>query len=106
GVAIARNVFHLPYFHAKMGKKSDGNQISFWSSRTHKDAKQADYHIIYEPVGDSFETTEGNLDFWLTERDRLFIVRENNVYQGEIRHDKWPLQKVDVAVLRDTLSQS
>lgn len=106
GVSIARNLFHLPYFRAKMGKKKDGNQISFWSSRTHKDANKADYHIIYEPVGEAYETTEGNLDYWLTERDRLFIVRDDNVYQGKIKHHKWPLQKVDVAVLRDTLSQS
>lgn len=104
GVSIARNVFHLPYYRAKMGKKSDGKQISFWSTRTHKKADKAEYHIVYEPVGKAYETTEGSLDFWLTERDRLFIVRNHNVYQGKIKHDKWPLQKVDVAVLRDTLS--
>jgi uncharacterized protein YqjF (DUF2071 family) len=104
--SLAREFFHLPYFRAKMGKKSDGNQISFWSSRNHKNVNKAQYHIIYEPVGEAYETTEGNLDYWLTERDRLLIVRGHDVYQGKIKHTKWPLQKVDVAVLRDTLSQS
>lgn len=104
GVMMARNLFHLPYLQAKMGKKSDGKQISFWSSRTHKGVEKADYHIIYEPLGTSYEARKGDLDFWLTERDRLFIVRGNKVFQGKIKHDRWPLQKVDVAVLRDTLS--
>ncbi len=104
GVKIARNIFHLPYFQAKMGKKNNGKQINFWSSRTHNGGEQADYHVVYEPVGVPYISKKGDLDFWLTERDRLFIVRKGKVMEGKIRHDRWPLQQVDVAVLRDTLS--
>ncbi|MGA9287700.1 MAG: DUF2071 domain-containing protein [Anaerobacillus sp.] len=104
GVMIARNIFNLPYFRAKMGKTNNGKQINFWSSRTHNGVERADYHIVYEPVGEPYHSKEGDLDFWLTERDRLFNVRKGNVMEGRIRHDRWPLQQVDVAVLRDTLS--
>ncbi|MBN8210672.1 DUF2071 domain-containing protein [Bacillus sp. NTK071] len=105
GVLIARNVFHLPYFKADMSKRKDRLEVDFSSARTHKGVKQAKYHIKYEPTSDPYEAKKGNLDFWLTERDRLFIVRNESVLQGKIDHDRWPLQDAKADVLHDTLSQ-
>ncbi|TKD68302.1 YqjF family protein [Pseudalkalibacillus hwajinpoensis] len=104
GVLLARNVFHLPYFKADMSKQKERQQVEFTSVRNHKGVEQAKYHIIYEPISGPYEAKNGNLDFWLTERDRLFIVRNGSVLQGKIDHDRWPLQDASADVLQDTLS--
>ncbi|WP_347552512.1 DUF2071 domain-containing protein [Pseudalkalibacillus hwajinpoensis] len=105
GVSIARNIFHLPYFRATMSVSIDAERVNFSSHRTHKGAREADYQLTYRPISDPYEAQGGNLDYWLTERDRLFIVRKGKVFQGKIKHKKWPLQQADNDVLLDSLSQ-
>lgn len=104
GVLMARKVFHLPYFKADMVKRKGNQQVDFSSSRTHKGVREATYQIKYEPTSKPYKAKKGDLDFWLTERDRLFIVRNGSVLQGKIHHDKWPLQHAKAEVLHDTLS--
>ncbi|WP_270182672.1 YqjF family protein [Alkalihalobacillus sp. CinArs1] len=104
GVWIARNFFRLPYFRARLTKSERDGTFYFNGVRTHRGVKQSKFQVSYRPIGEPYQSEKENLDFWLTERERLFVVHNGNVFQGDIKHEKWPLQKAAFMILEDTLS--
>lgn len=104
GVWIARSFFHLPYYRAKQTMFQQNGEFHFSSVRTHRGATQSHFQIKYEPVSEPYESKRGDLDFWLSERECLFIVHNGKVFQGDIKHERWPLQKATFTILEDTLS--
>ncbi len=85
-VAIARTLFHLPYFNASMSHQRNGDTISYRSRRTHHGAAQADFVAQYRPIAAHFQ------------RGR------NEVYRGEIHHTPWPLQVAELESTHNTMA--
>ena len=79
-VAIARSVFHLPYFNARMTCEHQGDTIYYSSHRTHRGAMPADYLAKYRPIAPieyaGRGTIASGIHFRL--RARAFIVAEPN----------------------------
>ena len=96
-VALARSLFLLPYFNAKMyaWERSDG-WIEYRSHRTHGGAAPANFGGRYRPTGRVYLSRLGDLDNWLTERYALYTVdAKGRPYLGEIHHVAWPLQPAE-----------
>ncbi|MCF7616314.1 DUF2071 domain-containing protein [Bacillus sonorensis] len=91
-VLSARTFFHLPYFHADMDFSREENHVQFTSRRYGSDA---DFRARYRPLSDPFTAQKGTLDYWLTERYRLYTVHNGRVYYEDIHHSQWPLQQAE-----------
>ena len=105
-VALARAWYHLPYFNARMRMRetADG-RIEYHSTRTHPGASSAEFKGRYRPVGEVYESKQGTLENWLTERYCLYTVGAGGeVYRGEIHHIPWPLQKAEAEIEANTMA--
>ncbi len=106
-VAIARSVFHLPYFNATMNSKRVGDTIHYRSHRTHRGAPTADYVVSYRPIAPVVYSKPSLLEHWLTERYNLYtVVNQTHLYRGGIHHPQWPLQVAELETTRDTMALS
>lgn len=106
-VALARSLFHLPYFNAHMSSKRVDATIHYASHRTHKGAPLADYIAAYRPIAPVVYSTPRSLEHWFTERYSLYtVVQSHRLYRGEIHHVQWPLQKAELDITIDTMAQS
>ncbi len=106
-VAIARAMFHLPYFNAEMSSKRMDDTIHYYSRRTHRDAPPAEFRATYRPIVPVSYAPHGSLEQWFTERYCLYtVVHHNRVYRGDIHHLRWPLQPAELETTCDTMAIS
>ena len=106
-VAIARALFHLPYFNAVMRSERVDDTIHHSSRRTHRGAPSAEFRAAYRPIAPVTFAQPGSLEQWLTERYCLYtVVGNNGVYRGDIHHVQWPLQSAELEVTSDTMAIS
>lgn len=86
-VAVARSLFRLPYFRAKMkaqtGPESD---LVYYDSRR---PGQDQAHFEYRGTGSCEPAFEGSLEQFLVERYRLFAYRGKTLYDGEVWHEPY-----------------
>jgi uncharacterized protein len=99
-VRLARAIFKLPYYDAKMSSRVfSGSEVRYESVRTHRGAPGARFAGRYRPVGDPFYARPGTLDHFLSERYCLYSADSSaGVLRGEIHHPPWPLQEAEVEV--------
>ncbi|GAA3999723.1 DUF2071 domain-containing protein [Deinococcus rubellus] len=102
-VRLARLGFHLPYFDARMWSQRRGEVTEYASVRTHKGVTKGAFAAAYRPTGPAFESQEGSLEEWLTERYFLFSAAGNRMYRGPIWHRRWPLQRAEAEIRMNTL---
>ena len=105
-VAIARSVFHLPYFNARMSCESNAGTWYYSSHRTHHNTMPADYLAKYRPTGPVDYAHPYTIAHWLTERYSLYTTFHNRLYRGEIHHAPWPLQPAELETIKDTMALS
>lgn len=105
-VATARSWYHLPYFNAKMVVTSEGNQINYYSQRTHRHFPPGEFAATYSPIGDVFQAQPGTLEYWLTARYCLYSAYRERIFRGEIHHAPWPLQLAQANFSTNTVAQS
>ncbi len=106
-VAIARAIFHLPYFNAIMRSERVEDTIHYYSRRTHRGAPPAEFKATYSPIAPISYARPGSLESWLTERYCLFTVaRDDSVFRGDIHHVPWPLQLAELEATEDTMAIS
>ena len=106
-VALARKVFHLPYFNATMRSQRMIDTIDYHSYRTHRGAPSAEFRALYRPIAPVFYAQPGSLEHWFTERYYLYTVAGKNVvYRGDIHHGRWPLQQAELEVMSNTMASS
>jgi hypothetical protein len=116
-VAIARTVFHLPYFRAEMAcvPEKAGAAVRYTSRRTHPGVPVGELDGRYGPTGPVYLARPGTLEHWLTERYCLYAVSpfdsrppvgHHRVYRSEIHHDPWPLQPAFADFLRNSVPDS
>ncbi|MCB0096289.1 MAG: DUF2071 domain-containing protein [Caldilineaceae bacterium] len=92
-VMVARALYRLPYFRAKMTVQQQADLIQYRSQRTHGGAPTAELTGQYGSVGPVYTAAAGTLEQWLTERYCLYTIgRREKVLRGEIHHKPWPLQ--------------
>ncbi len=104
-VSVARRVFRLPYFRARMRLTDHGDHIDYTSTRTHTGAPPAVFAGRYAPTGGVYASTPGALDHWLTERYCLYTVTGGGrVYRGDIHHAQWPLQPAQAEFTVNTMA--
>ncbi len=95
-VRLARGLFQLPYFDARMRCSAEGDGISYSSERTHRGAPAARLRVNYRPTGPAYRSNPGTLEHWLTERYCLFSAdRRGRVFRGDVVHQPWPLQPAE-----------
>lgn len=95
-VKIARGVFSLPYFHARMSATLDArNGIEFRSRRP----RSIDQVFHYKPEVPLGRAAPGSLEFFLTERYLLFSYnpRGKRLFMGQVHHEPYPLATARVS---------
>jgi uncharacterized protein YqjF (DUF2071 family) len=105
-VALARILFHLPYYNARMQCRSVGEHIHYSSYRTHRGSAPAEFVATYRPVAPVVYSQQGSLEHWLTERYALYTVAGQRLYRGDIHHAQWPLQRAELEITRNTMALS
>ena len=111
-VRLARRLFLLPYYRARMACERQGETIAYSSRRIHPGAPSARFEGRYGPAGDVFRAAPGSLEHFLTERYCLYTSGASvgrpsvDLYRGEIHHAPWPLQPAEAAIAVDTLGDA
>jgi uncharacterized protein len=105
-VAIARSVFHLPYFNALMECKRSDDTIHYRSHRTHRGAPAADFSASYRPSGPVNYAQPHSIESWLTDRYCLYTNVGKQAYRADIHHMRWPLQTAEFESTIDTMALS
>ncbi len=96
-VAIARTVFHLPYFWASMGlqygpEQGRSREIRYRSQRL-LSAHPARFRAAYRGLG---TMAQGPLEHFLTARYALYTSRrDGTLLRGDIHHLPWPLERAE-----------
>lgn len=104
-VRLARKLFYLPYYDARMASKGSGNHVHYTSDRTHRGAPPAAFQAQYQPIGPVSYGSPGALAHWLTERYCLYAAdRRGRVWRGDIHHAHWPLQPAEADVHVNTMT--
>ncbi len=99
-VRVARALFHLPYYHARMRHAIEGDRVVYDSRRI----RGPGFHASYGPVGPVFRSKADTLEHFLTERYCLYASdTSGRLYRSEIHHDPWPLQDGEASIERNEL---
>ncbi|GCE08757.1 YqjF family protein [Dictyobacter aurantiacus] len=105
-VALARSIFHLPYYNALMRTQRIDNTINYRSQRTHRGAPSADFIGRYRPTGEVNYAQRHSIESWLTDRYCLYTNLGSHLYRADIHHLPWPLQPAEMETTRDTMAAS
>ena len=104
-VRLARLVFHLPYYDARMSSERSGDVVHYTSERTDRGAPAAAFRGQFRPIGPVSYASPGTLEHWLTERYCLYAAdRHGQVWRGDIHHARWPLQPAEADVSVNTMT--
>ncbi len=103
GVALARALFRLPYYRAKMNVEREGDKMTFRSRRTHSGVPDLEFDATYEPIGEPAEATPGTLEAFLMERYRFYAAGRKRVFCGEVSHDPWRVAHADATIRTNDL---
>ncbi len=100
----ARTFFHLPYFYAQMVVVKKREQIQYYSKRKDSKGPEVEFKASYYPTSEPFLSKKGTLDYWLTERYRLYTTYKNQLYYEDIHHKPWLLQNAEAIIHRNTIA--
>ena len=100
-VWAARALYHLPYFHARMSARSEGEDVAYSSERVRSGAQ---FRGHYRPNSAIELRRKGTIESWLTERYCLYTEHRGRVYIGEIHHAPWPLQNASAEIECNTVA--
>lgn len=100
----ARAAYGLPYFHARMSVKTTASKIQYSSSRL-QDPRPAEFRGRYWPTSEPRPRENSSLEYFLTERYCLYVVRSGKVFRAVIHHLPWSLQDADADIEVNTMAQ-
>lgn len=108
-VWAARRFFSLPYYHAAMKMKPNGEWIEFHSRRLKAVREEAQFNARYRPKGPIQEAQPDSLEHFLAERYCLYAVRPKGETQSEllrvdVHHAIWPLQLAEAEIDRNSMA--
>ena len=95
---IARTFFHLNYRFARIQVEDNGNLRSYRSELWMGTDWDMPQKYEWERLGEPFTAKPNSLDFFLTERYRLFAYNEAKaqLMSGQVHHQAYPLQQVNL----------
>ena len=93
-VAIARSVFRLPYFHARM-RAQMGPESDFIYYDCRRAGAPTTSHYEYRAQGPVHRAVGGSLEEFLVERYRLFSEKNGVLYSGEVWHQPYEIATAD-----------
>jgi uncharacterized protein YqjF (DUF2071 family) len=97
---------HLPYFHARMRVRRDGNEIAYRSRRIHRGAPPALFRGRYGPAGPVFHAAPSSLDHFLTARFSLYtLAARRRLHRADIRPATWPLQPATAEFMVNSMTE-
>ena len=106
-VAIARTMFHLPYFSAAMKVEESDGWIDYASHRDTNSGPAAEFVGRYRPIGEPRPPVAGTLEYFLTERYCLFTLDASfRSYRLDIHHPPWPLQSAEALISVNTMARA
>ncbi|MDV2683323.1 DUF2071 domain-containing protein [Alkalihalophilus lindianensis] len=102
---LGANIFvDMPYYYSDIHMETKKDQVFFESKRK---SSEAIFKGNYLPNGEVFKAEKDSLEFWLTERYRLYQTKKNGEIQyGDIKHEQWPLQYATLSVEKNTLVEA
>ncbi len=93
-VEIARRVYKLPCFHARISLERSDGWTAVECARLEERGRVLSGQ--YRPVGDVFAAEPGSLEAFLTERYCLYAADEHGaLHRADIHHDRLPLQRAE-----------
>ncbi len=94
-VRAARLAWSLPYFHAEMSSKRDGDRFSYGSTR--RNEPDAHLDVAWE-VGEALGASPpGTFEHFLLERYVLYsFSRRNQLLRGHVHHGPYPAERASV----------
>lgn len=99
-VAAAQRLYRLPYRHARIARRRDGNWVRFESER-----RGGRLRVRYRPTGPAAAPAPETLEEFLTERFCLYLVGANGALtRAEIHHAPWSLQAAEAEFHGNTLT--
>ena len=102
GATAARVAFGVPYHHAGVTSRIDGDWIVHASRCTQ--AAPAELRIRYRPIGPVRHAEPGGLEAFLTDRMALFAVHRGRLTATRVEHAAWPLQDAEAEIERNTMT--
>jgi len=107
-VWLARFLFALPYFRARMRCTRAGDAVTYTSVRAHRRAPAATLDWSYRPIGAPYAATPGSLERWLTERYCLYAgkLSRQQLFRAEIHHPQWLLQPAEAERRVSTMAEA
>ena len=103
--ALARTLFHAPYYHAQMSLTDYGEDVTLVSERQSGGAPPSAFRVRGRPFGPVEPATPGSLDAWLANRYCLYLLAfGGRPVQIEIDHAPWQLQPAEAAFDVSTLA--
>jgi hypothetical protein len=103
-VWLARRLYHLPYFRARMSVRSRAGEIEYQSRRRDRGAPPAEFRARYHPLGPAFRALPGTLEHFLAERYCLFAAGDRQLFRADIAHRPWPLQRAEARIETNTMA--
>jgi hypothetical protein len=95
-VQIARRLFRLPYFHARMSARRTRGVIDYRCAR--HGSPEARYR--WTAAGDARAAAPGSLEFFLLERYVLFTTdAAGGIYRGRVHHEPYRYGATEVEAL-------
>jgi uncharacterized protein YqjF (DUF2071 family) len=106
-VWLARMIFHLPYFTARIRIQRKGDSFHYYSQRTHSPAHSEAFSATYRPISSVYQAQRETLEYWLIERYCLYtVVEQNKVFRANIHHKPWPLQQAEAEIMHNSLAST
>ena len=106
-VYAARTLLHLPYRYARAKIETDQCGVRWHSERSTKCGPPGRFSASYRPVGNTYSSRPGHLDYWLTERYCLYTAfNRGKLFRQAISHHSWPLQEAEAEIFENTMFEA
>ncbi|MCO6456200.1 MAG: DUF2071 domain-containing protein [Pirellulaceae bacterium] len=99
-VVAARIGWSLPYYHARMQLRRDGDRIHYESRRG---GGGPGLQVTCRPGPLLGPSPAGTLEHFFLERYLLFVQRRGKTLLGQVHHEPYPARRAEVLQVRDEL---
>ena len=107
-VILARALFRLPYYRARMQREIDpkSGRIRYVSTRFWPEPVPASTMIMCKPTGQARTVDLGTLEHFLIERYLLYTSHRNRLLRGQVHHPPYRVQSAEIEDLQETMLAS
>ena len=103
GVSIARALFKLPYYFARMRMETTDTATTYVSERLGTQRARAHCALTYTPLGNPAPAIPGTLDHFLLERYILYSNNQSRLLRGQVHHLPYLVSSAAISSLDETL---